>query len=87
MFKYNKNGQRINPSVQIATSTTRMFKQSLSLPELTPQFSEEKDINVFDDPLMHYLDPVEVAMQKENDAVTEKSSQIASGNINPLVSD
>lgn len=84
MFKFNSKGVRINPSVQVATSTTQVFKQSLTLPEGDPKFDDNKVNNIYDDPLEHYYDPVEIAEKIDAEQHEQKSSQIAAENINPV---
>lgn len=84
MFKYNSRGYRINPSVQIATSITQVFKNSLSIPQGEPQFDEKKVNNVFDDPLMHFYDPVQIAEDKEYEDLMQKQSQIVANTQNPV---
>lgn len=84
MFKYNSKGIRINPSVQIATSMTQVFKLSLSVPDSEPQFNDKKVNKIYDDPMFHSIDPIKIEQEKEYDALVEKQSQIAADTQNPV---
>lgn len=84
MFKYNSKGRRVNPCVQVATSMTQVFKLSLAVPEAEPQFNDKKVNKIYDDPMFHNIDPIEIEHQKEYDALVEKQSQIAANTQNPV---
>lgn len=79
MLKFDFVSGTFQPAtLQQDTSMTSIFKNGLEAPSGSPVFSDTDMVHVYRDfdVLNQSLDPLEIARQKEIDAVAESQSQV-----------
>lgn len=92
MQKFDKNGRRVNPCVQINTSITNLVDNQIDVSDgnSEPQFMRDDDraIHMFrdNDPIYYRkFDPQEYAKKKAAQESSQKNSALSAQRINPLL--